>query len=736
MRNTGTTTWTRAAEYKLGEQGTSPLIAPGRIELTDRDAIAPDQEKTFNFTITAPIATGYFTITFQMVQEHIEWFGAAHSPPVQVTFGPNPPAAPTITWPAAGMTLGSNSPDITWTTVPIDAYEVHIGSANTPSSADGWNSGIVYLSSLTDTAMSGPLVPQRWYYVFVRLHNANGWGPWSEQSHWFYVSAELVNDPYFVAGVVGAQRQHAMCYNPDRNEYLICYFDSGKGKPSVISYYRLDAAGARIGAEGWIVDDLEGAGGPHVCYNSARREYLIAYGGYTASGGLHDELRVQRINAENGALIGMSNWITSLPGAFNSNVAYSPTSDSYLLVWDSGYDHPNPLYARRLDSTAVPVGSTFHASTAPYVWAGNPSIAWNSASNEFLVTFQAYYETEPLTWWDYYAQRVRASDGAMLGSNITISATPDYDSNGDVAYDPDMNRYLVIYDGGSPTPWLQFLSAAGALEGPRFPATPDTFYNGGMSAIAWNPVTKEYLATWAHCCSASNFGRRLSETGAYIGEPFRTNGDVVGFGNWDPMTVVNTVSGEFLIYWFWQYDNIYVRRYRTYPLPAPDTQPPGPVTGLMLTRAGGSMGLNWTNPATSDFSATMIRVKVGSPPTGLTDGKLVVEKGNAPGTTDSFTDTGRPRGTLLCYAAFAHDLTLNYAAAATACGMLVAGDFDGDTDVDQEDYGHFQQCLSDQGLPYGEGCADADLDDDGDVDSVDLNLFRTCQGAADQPPGC
>ena len=129
-----------------------------------------------------------------------------------------------------------------------------------------------------------------------------------------------------------------------------------------------------------------------------------------------------------------------------------------------------------------------------------------------------------------------------------------------------------------------------------------------------------------------------------------------------------------------------LRRYKAYPLPAPDTQPPGPVTNLTLTPTPAGMNLSWTNPSTADFSATMIRVKAGSPPSGPADGKLVVDQPNCPGTPASFTDTAEPRGTLLCYAAFAHDLAPNYAIAATACGMLVGGDFDGDNDIDQADF--------------------------------------------------
>src|SRR5688572_29056191 len=83
------------------------------------------------------------------------------------------PGAPTITWPPADASIQTNRPDIAWTGSSHDQYEVHIGTTNDPSSVNGWNSGIV--TSSLDTAMSGSLAAQTYYYVFVRLHNASGW---------------------------------------------------------------------------------------------------------------------------------------------------------------------------------------------------------------------------------------------------------------------------------------------------------------------------------------------------------------------------------------------------------------------------------------------------------------------------------------------------------------------------------------------------------------------------------
>ena len=44
MKNTGTTTWTKATGYRLGSLGDSDPFAPGRMDLADADSIAPNSE--------------------------------------------------------------------------------------------------------------------------------------------------------------------------------------------------------------------------------------------------------------------------------------------------------------------------------------------------------------------------------------------------------------------------------------------------------------------------------------------------------------------------------------------------------------------------------------------------------------------------------------------------------------------------------------------------------------------
>lgn len=66
-------------------------------------------------------------------------------------------------------------------------------------------------------------------------------------------------------------------------------------------------------------------------------------------------------------------------------------------------------------------------------------------------------------------------------------------------------------------------------------------------------------------------------------------------------------------------------------------------------------------------------------------------------------------------------------------------DFDGDTDVDQEDFGRFQACYSGPGVIQTDpACARALLDEDDDVDQSDFALFRDCMSGANNPadPDC
>ena len=62
-------------------------------------------------------------------------------------------------------------------------------------------------------------------------------------------------------------------------------------------------------------------------------------------------------------------------------------------------------------------------------------------------------------------------------------------------------------------------------------------------------------------------------------------------------------------------------------------------------------------------------------------------------------------------------------------------DSDGDGDVDQRDFGHFQACLSGTAVTQNDpDCQNARLDGDTDVDSNDLAVFLGCLSGPNSPP--
>jgi len=71
--------------------------------------------------------------------------------------------------------------------------------------------------------------------------------------------------------------------------------------------------------------------------------------------------------------------------------------------------------------------------------------------------------------------------------------------------------------------------------------------------------------------------------------------------------------------------------------------------------------------------------------------------------------------------------------------LTVTGDFDIDDDVDQEDFGHLQECMNGNGTPQDDPeCLDACLDEDEDVDMTDWTIFHGCMTGPNIPadPNC
>jgi len=77
MENVGASTWTEAANYRLGSQNPQDNNTWGlnRVYLASGESVVPGQNKTFTFNVTAPSTPGVYNFQWRMVQDGVEWFG-------------------------------------------------------------------------------------------------------------------------------------------------------------------------------------------------------------------------------------------------------------------------------------------------------------------------------------------------------------------------------------------------------------------------------------------------------------------------------------------------------------------------------------------------------------------------------------------------------------------------------------------------------------------------------------
>jgi hypothetical protein len=76
MRNVGFTTWTAGQFYRLGSQDPQDNTTWGLNRVQLPGPVAPGQEVTFTFTVTAPTTPGTYHFQWRMVEEGVQWFGA------------------------------------------------------------------------------------------------------------------------------------------------------------------------------------------------------------------------------------------------------------------------------------------------------------------------------------------------------------------------------------------------------------------------------------------------------------------------------------------------------------------------------------------------------------------------------------------------------------------------------------------------------------------------------------
>lgn len=271
----------------------------------------------------------------------------------------------------------------------------------------------------------------------------------------------------------------AVAYNSATNEYLVVWSgDHFADGDFEIFGRRVDAATGdlvgsmvRVSVMGSGVDPNYDAYDPAIAYNSANNQYFIVWEGDDDTAPLvNNEFEIwgKRLNA-NAEWVDADNFrVSEMQGsgdadydAYNPAIAYNTTSNDYMIVWYGDKDLYNTsndefeIWGQRLNAILGKMGaagfriSDMGPTDDPLYDAMDPSIAYNSRNNQYLVVWEGDNIANDL--FDIYGQRMEAT-GLGIGSNDFAISQPGIGTNSNydaynpvVAYDLANNEYFVVW---------------------------------------------------------------------------------------------------------------------------------------------------------------------------------------------------------------------------------------------------------------------------------------------------
>jgi hypothetical protein len=340
----------------------------------------------------------------------------------------------------------------------------------------------------------------------------------------------------------------AVAYNAQGNQYLVVWRGDDNTAPLVDDEFeifgqRLTATGAQTGTNDFRISDMGpdgntvfGAFNPAVVWKSSNNQFLVVWQGDDAVDGEFEIYR-QRLDAS-GTEIGTDYRISDMGtdgdarfDAMNPAVAYSPTSNEFLVVWD-GDDDTAPLveseteiFGQRLNAFGNEVGTNdFRISDmgpdgSTFFDAANPALVYNATTNEYLVAWEADDDTVPLVdgELEIFGQRLTVA-GAETGANdFRISDMgPDGNPNfaaaeAGVAYNASAQQYLVVWrgdDGALPLVDNEFEIFGQRLDGSGTSVGANDFrlsdmgtdgkiaFEADQPAVARTTASDQFLVVW------------------------------------------------------------------------------------------------------------------------------------------------------------------------------------------------------------------------------------------------
>ncbi len=206
-----------------------------------------------------------------------------------------------------------------------------------------------------------------------------------------------------------------------------------------------------------------------------------------------------------------------------------------------------------------------------------PAVAWNSTDNEYAVVFSGDDTTGGTTTFEIYAQRVTSAGSPVgVPTRLSDMGADDTDGNfdasePDIAYDAATNGYLVVWEGDDDTAPLVNgeneifgqLLAANLTESGGDVRLSDMGTDGATSSDARSPAvaflpggSARYLVVWEGDDDSMTYeihGQFVDTSGGEIGSDFLVSTEATNDEAYDPDVTADPTRDQFLA--VWEHDN-------------------------------------------------------------------------------------------------------------------------------------------------------------------------------------
>lgn len=384
---------------------------------------------------------------------------------------------------------------------------------------------------------------------------------WEEGKGTVTLDTGLVLKPEFnVSNASLAQREPDIAYNSTSDQFMIVWQD---WRTTAIEIWaQINRADETVVRDDFLVNPLAPANrhyDPSIAYNSRDNQYMVTWWEWQ-SGALYVYARRFRADGNpEGDKFRLSSVDT---GESKPSIAYNSRDNQYLITWRARITNSD-IYARRVNANGTMADSSpIPISTADYVQQ-DPSVAYNSYSNQFLVAWDHGLSNG---YSDIYGQKVNA-DGNLDGGNFPIFVASSWQKTPAIAYNSTNYQFMVTFDDSRAFDvYGQRLSSNGATIGGAIPIGFDASTTADMPSVAYNSQKNLYMVTWEEYRSSLTqwdiLARVVNFDGSLLGSNISVSG--LSYDQKNPAIAYDSKNNQFMIAWqdlrSGQNDDIWARR--------------------------------------------------------------------------------------------------------------------------------------------------------------------------------